>query len=73
MQILLYKCVPSALVAFTLDDTGAIVGNSEFFSNVAKSENVDDTDEEVLHGPYLNWTELGCIEKTDATCSAWLL
>ena len=27
MQILLYKCAPSAMIAFTLDDTGAIVGN----------------------------------------------
>jgi hypothetical protein len=66
-RILLYKCVSSAMIAFTLDDTGAIVGNFEFLPNVIKSENVDDTDDESLNGPYLNWTELGCIEKANAT------
>jgi hypothetical protein len=61
-NILLYKCISSAMVALTLNSHGDIVGNFEFLPHVIKSELLDQSEGDSLSGPYKNWTELGTVE-----------
>jgi len=57
--ILLYKCVTSAMVAFTLNEHGEIVGNFEFLPHLIKSAVFDQSESDSITGPYTNWIELG--------------
>ncbi len=58
-NILLYKCVSSPMIAFTLNSHGDIIGNFEFLPHIIKSDLLDQGGGGSLSGPFTNWTELG--------------
>lgn len=66
--ILLYACASSPVLALLLDATGSISGSFELLPYVVKSETLcNGSDGYSIHGPFTQFTELGCVEYDHAT------
>mmetsp|Transcript_28026 Transcript_28026/g.42742 ORF Transcript_28026/g.42742 Transcript_28026/m.42742 type:complete len:4540 (+) Transcript_28026:153-13772(+) len=64
MNLLLYKCVSSCVIAMILDETGSISGSFELLPNQIESEFLGGgPDTHSIVGPFHHWTEIGIMHE----------
>ena len=64
LNVLLYKCVSSCVVALTFDEAGVIKGSFEILPNRVDGEVLGNgTDGYSIAGPFTHWTEMGVVDE----------
>jgi hypothetical protein len=65
LNVLLYKCVSSCVVALTFDEAGVIKGSFELLPNRVDGEVLGNgADGYSIAGPFTHWTEMGVFDES---------